>query len=103
MTKVLTPNTHVTIVVETKTKKSTRLLKVSCQLKKVRASEGTCRLGPSLCDNNAWEFRVGAYVGALGRLEEQRAISPEDCRDKKSWDRNCAEVALRMASDFHGC
>ena len=37
-------------------------------------------------------------MGALGRLEEQRAKSPEDCRDKKSRDRNCAEVALRMAS-----
>ena len=94
MRGVLTPNTHVTIVVQTK--KSTRLLKVSCQLKKVRASEGTCRWGPSLCDNNAWEL---AYVGALGRLEEQRAISPEDCRDKKTWNRNCVEDAFKMTYD----
>ena len=97
MRGVLTPSTYVTTVVQAK--KSTRLLKASCQLKKVRASEGTCRWGPSLCDNNAWEFRVGAYVGALGRLEEQRAISPEDCRDKRPWNRNCVEDVLRMASD----
>ena len=74
-------NEEVTIAV--RKKKSTRLRKVSCQLKKVRASEGTYRWGPSFCDNNAREFRVGAYVGALGRLEEQQAISPKDCRDKK--------------------
>ena len=42
---------------------------------------------------------MGAYVGALGRLEEQRAISPEDCRDKKSWNRNCVEDAFKMTHD----
>ena len=42
---------------------------------------------------------MGAYVGALGRLEEQRAISPEDCRDKKTWNRNCVEDAFKMTYD----
>ena len=42
---------------------------------------------------------MGAHVGALCRLEEQRAISPEDCRDKRPWDRNCVEDVFKMASD----
>ena len=54
---------------------------------------------PSPCENYAREFRVGAYVDALGRLEEQWAISPEDCRDKKTWNRNCVEDAFKMTYD----
>ena len=51
---------------------------------------------PSLCDNNAWEFLVGAHVGALGKLEEQRAISPEGYRAKRPWNRNCDEEQILL-------
>ena len=51
---------------------------------------------PSLCDNNAWEFLVGAYVGALGKLEEQRAISLEGYRAKRPWNRNCDEEQILL-------
>ena len=65
--KVLTPNTHVTIVVQTK--KSTRLLKVSCQLKKVRASEGTYAVGARALvattrGSSVWELVWAHWAGS---------------------------------------
>ena len=42
---------------------------------------------------------MGTYVDTLGRLEEQREISPEDCRTERSWNRNDDEDVLRMTFD----
>ena len=54
---------------------------------------------PSFCENYAREFRVGANVDALDRLEEQWAISPEGCRAERPWNRNCVEDAFKMTHD----
>ena len=38
-------------------------------------------------------------MDALDRLEEQWAISPEGCRAKRQWNRNCVEDAFKMTHD----
>ena len=62
---------------------------------------------PSLCDNNQWEFLMGTFVDASGRLEGQRAISPEGCPAKRPWHRNCHMACDAMAhgghASFEGC
>ena len=69
-------------------------LKVSCKLKKGTSKwRYICPWHQSLCDNVKWEFLVGTSVDALGRLEEQRAASPEGCQAGKPWNRNHDEDA----------
>ena len=63
----------------------------------LQAQKGTikrryvCHWDSSHCDNNAWEFVIGAFVNALGMLEEQRAIWPEGRRAERPWNRNFDE------------
>ena len=53
----------------------------------------------SFYDKNAREFKMGTRADALGKLQEQRAVSPVGCQAKKLWNCNCDEDALRMTCD----